>query len=93
MDINELRVNIDKIDNKIIKLFCERMRVSADIARYKTQKNLPAYDPYRERHKLSDILNKTDTDLHEYMDALYTKIFKLSRLYQESIINNAENIE
>ena len=88
MDIKELREKIDEIDEEIIKQFCGRMRVSADIARYKMQNSLPVYDPERERSKMSGILRKTDADLREYMEALYTKIFELSRSYQHTVTDN-----
>ena len=35
MDLNELRVEIDKIDDELVKLFTQRMRISAQIAGYK----------------------------------------------------------
>jgi len=89
MDLKELRVKIDEIDDEIIKQFCGRMRVSADIARYKMQNTLPVYDPEREKGKLSGILSKTDTDLREYMEALYMQIFELSRSYQHTVTDCA----
>ena len=41
MDINELREKIDVINNEMQRLFDERMRVSAEIARYKRENGLP----------------------------------------------------
>jgi len=87
MDINSLRAEIDSIDDRLVRLFSERMRVSAGIARYKAENNLPVYDKSREQIKLTDILNKTDADLHVYMEMLYTRIFELSRSFQESRIS------
>jgi len=85
MDIGiiELRSEIDKIDNELINLFSARMRVAGDIARYKAQNALPVLDAGREQRKLDEILEKTDEDLREYMSALYSRIFELSRAYQE----------
>ena len=85
MDIGiiELRSEIDKIDNELINLFSARMRVAGDIALYKAQNALPVLDAEREQRKLDEILEKTDEDLREYMSALYSRIFELSRAYQE----------
>jgi len=90
MDLNKLRERIDEIDEEIIKQFSARMRVSVDVAHYKIQNSLPVYDAGREQRKLDDVLGKTDADLHEYMEALYLKIFELSRLCQDKIILDTE---
>jgi chorismate mutase/prephenate dehydratase len=83
MGLDGLRGLIDEIDDKIVRLFSERMRVSADIARFKAKSGMAVHDPERERQKLADVLSKTDKDLHEYMEALYKRIFELSRKLQE----------
>ena len=97
MDIIELRDKIDAIDDEIIRLFCGRMRVSADIAQYKAQRGLPVFDPERERSKLDDVLSKTDSDLRVYMGSLYERIFELSREHQKALIgmngSTAQNVE
>ena len=49
MDIQDLRSEIDQIDAELVKLFCRRMDVSAQVADYKRENNLPIYVPARER--------------------------------------------
>ena len=39
MDINELRGQIDTIDDELVKLFAKRMDVAAQIAEYKKEHN------------------------------------------------------
>lgn len=87
MDINELRRQIDEIDDDLIGSFCRRMDVSAQLAHYKRENNLPVYDPARERLKLSEVAKKTPEDLRTYAAALYSLLFDLSRSYQEKILN------
>ena len=41
MDINELRQEIDRIDDQLVRLFAQRMDVSVKIADYKKEQNLP----------------------------------------------------
>ena len=48
----EYRDQIDRIDDEIVRLFEERMAVSAKIAQYKQEKGLPILDKIRERDKL-----------------------------------------
>ena len=45
MDITELRAEIDQIDDELVKLFCARMEVSAKVADYKRERNLPIFVP------------------------------------------------
>ena len=43
MDLTELRGQIDEIDDEIIKLFCRRMDIAAQVADYKKANNLPIF--------------------------------------------------
>ena len=86
MDINELRVEIDKVDKGLLELFTKRMEISADIAEYKSKNGMPIYDPARERQKLYDIAEKSSEDMRIYTSALYSLLFDLSRSYQGKII-------
>ena len=82
MEINELRSQIDCIDEELVKLFCQRMKVAEQIAQYKRQNNLPILVPAREREKLQDVSSKAGSEMANYTRVLYSMIFELSRSYQ-----------
>ena len=82
MDIHELRGEIDKIDDELVKLFTQRMDVAAQIADYKKEHNLPILVPAREREKLADVAQKAGPEMANYTRVLYTMLFELSRSYQ-----------
>jgi len=82
MDLNELRLEIDKIDDELVRLFCKRMDVSAQIADYKKENDLPIYVPSREREKLLDVAAKAGSEMANYTRVLYSMLFELSRSYQ-----------
>ena len=82
MDIKELRAQIDKIDDELVKLFCARMDVAAQIADYKKENGLPILVPAREREKLVDVAGKAGPDMENYTRVLYSMLFELSRSYQ-----------
>ena len=82
MDMNELRTQIDAIDDQLVKLFVQRMAVSEKIGAYKKENNLPIFDPGRERAKLQDVASKAGTDMEQYTRVLYAMLFELSRSYQ-----------
>ncbi len=82
MDINELRVQIDEIDDLLIKLFVKRMDVAKKIGEYKKAHDLPVLDPVREEAKLQDVAAKAGTPMADYAKELYKTLFSLSRDYQ-----------
>ncbi len=82
MDITELRSEIDKIDDELLRLFCARMELSAQVADYKRERGLPIYAPAREREILQNVAQKAGTELSDYARSLYSTIFELSRGYQ-----------
>ena len=45
---DELRSEIDRIDREMIKLFEQRMKITAEIAEYKRANNIPVLDRARE---------------------------------------------
>ena len=52
MDLNELRNEINTIDDEILSLFQRRMEVAGQVADYKRANGLPTYQPAREREIL-----------------------------------------
>ena len=82
MDLTDYRQEIDKIDQELVKLFCARMDVSAKIAQYKKEQNLPILAPSREREKLQEVAALAGADMENYTRVLYSMLFELSRSYQ-----------
>ncbi len=82
MELQELRGQIDSIDDQLVNLFCQRMDVAAQIAEYKKENNLPILVPIREREKLQDVAAKAGPDMANYTRVLYSMLFELSRSYQ-----------
>ena len=82
MDIQELRSQIDEIDDQLVKLFCQRMDVAAKVADYKRENNMPILVPARERQILADVAEKAGEEMGNYTRVLYSMLFELSRSYQ-----------
>jgi len=85
MDLKDLRNEIDAIDDQLVKLFAQRMEISAQIADYKKEKSLPIFVPAREREKLADVAEKAGPDMANYTRVLYSMLFELSRSYQSKL--------
>ena len=82
MNLNEIRSEIDKIDDELVRLFCQRMHAAAQVADYKKTNNLPIFQPARERAKLQDVAEKAGPEMANYTRVLYSMLFELSRSYQ-----------
>ena len=82
MELKELRNQIDDIDDQLVKLFCQRMEVSAKVADYKKAHDLPILVPSREREILADVAEKAGPEMGNYARVLYSMLFELSRGYQ-----------
>ena len=85
MDLQDLRKEIDHIDDQIVALFCQRMEVSAQIGQYKKEHNLPVFVPAREQEKLLDVASKASPGMEQAVQSLYSRIFELSRGLQDEV--------
>lgn len=85
MDLQELRKQIDEIDDQLISLFVQRMNVAAAIGAYKKEHKLPVLVPAREAEKLTDVAEKAGPEMADYTRELYRTLFELSRSYQEKL--------
>lgn len=82
MDLNELRQEIDKIDQELVQLFTARMDIAAKVADYKRENNLPIFHPGRERAILQKVAELAGPEMGNYTRVLYSMLFELSRSYQ-----------
>lgn len=82
MDLQDLRKEIDSIDDELVRLFGQRMEIAAKIADYKKENGLPILVPAREREKLADVAKKAGPEMSNYTRVLYSMLFELSRSYQ-----------
>ena len=85
VSVEASREKIDAIDKEIVRLFCERMAVSGDIARYKKENGLPVYVPAREEELLGRVKELSPEELSDYTEELYKEILSLSKKYQSGI--------
>ena len=87
MDLNELRKQIDEIDNSMCDLFARRMQVVTDIARYKKENNMVVYHPSRARNVLHNVSKRLGPELEGYGRTLYHTLFALSESYQTRVLS------
>ena len=82
MELNELRNEINAIDDELLDLFLRRMEVSAQVADYKREKGLPIYQPQREREILKKAADKAGPQMGGYARVLFSMLMELSKSSQ-----------
>jgi len=93
MNLKEIREKIDALDERITDLFCERMRLCAEVAECKANNGAQVSDAKREGEILVRVVNRagrTDEAMSEHVAALYSSIFKQSRSYQVSLMERGK---
>lgn len=86
MDIKKLRDEINNIDDELVSIFQNRMKIAGQIAEYKKENRLPVSDRTREREVLHRLTGEVSPELAVYAKSLYNTLFDLSKTYQTSII-------
>ena len=83
MEITELRNQIDKLDEEIVKLYEERMELSAAVAKEKIGLGKSVLDKEREQEKLSKLKSLTHNDFNAMgVTELFEQIMSMSRKKQ-----------
>lgn len=86
MNLEEIRNKIDGIDDQMIQLFIQRMKLSKDVADYKRSQNTPVFNAKRENAILTRISDAAGPELERYARFVYTTLFDVSRSYQNTLL-------
>lgn len=89
MNLEQLRVQIDKIDDEILNLILKRMECSRLIAEIKLDENIPIYDEMREQEIFEDVRLKS-ADNYKHVSPIFSEILNSSKALQKDIIKNAK---
>lgn len=87
-DLKDIRVDINRIDEEMARLFAERMKLVEGVAKYKKSVGMKILDSNREKEmvKRNSDKVKDETLKKYYIDFLESNI-KISRNYQSEILN------
>lgn len=85
--LEELRVEIDRIDQQMVQLFEERMQVVAEVMAVKKAAGLPILDASREETVVAkNTARLSDPALADYYERLIRQMMALSREYQAKLM-------
>jgi chorismate mutase/prephenate dehydratase len=79
----QLREELDQIDEEIIKLYLERMKICDSVGDYKIKAGRQVLDRKREDEKLSHVASKVDGDFNKVgIREVFSQLMSLSRKLQ-----------
>ncbi|MCL2013354.1 MAG: chorismate mutase [Oscillospiraceae bacterium] len=87
MDIEQIRHELDCIDNELLRLFEQRMALAEKVGQYKKEYSLPVIDKEREAQVLKRMSASVNPKLAEYIKPLFISLFEVSKAYQNKIIS------
>ena len=81
MELTELREKINSVDEALLPLFLQRIKLADEVAKVKMEQGLPVYNAKREREILSWV-TKESGEMDEYARLFYSNLFEVSRSRQ-----------
>lgn len=80
MDIDDWRIEIDEIDERLLELLNRRAHCAIEIGRIKREIGLPVYMPDRETEVINHVIGLNDGPLDQYaVRRLFERIIDESR--------------
>ena len=90
MTLDEIRVEIDRIDNAIKPLFLERMGYSKRVAEAKEAAKGDVYVPEREAEVIAKRADGTEGEVREAYTAFLSDMMRISRRYQYGVLEEMQ---
>ena len=87
MELNELREQINQIDDEMARLFAKRMDTVLQVAQSKKESGKPVLDRSRERQVLARVAEQVGEPYEPYSTVLWNVLFDLSRSYQNQMLS------
>ena len=86
-DIQDIRQEIDSIDDELAALFKKRMAIASEVAASKRARGVAVTDPAREREILSRVTEGADATNEGALRLLFTTLFGISKARQRALLS------
>ena len=87
--LEELRQELNVIDDEITQLYVKRMQVVKDVAQAKNQVKKEVNDVERENSIIYRLTKDVPEDMKLYVKEIYKTIFRTSKSYQTTLMNRS----
>lgn len=91
LDLEEIRGEIDTVNQQLLQLLIKRLKLCSDVADYKKERGLPIYVPEREKAILEWAENAAGPQFAPYARRFFEHIMQLGRDYENGVIGGAES--
>ena len=85
MNLDELRVDINAVDDELFELLQKRMKIVKEVGEYKKLHHLLINDSDREQLIKNKIKEQVSKENQEYVMSMYEHMFDLSKKEQENV--------
>ena len=92
MALNEIRERMNSLNDEMLELFMERMKLSEAIAAYKKEHNLPILDKTREREILAEMIQKGGAEYETYIYQFFNTLMNLSKARQNEVLTSDSKV-
>ncbi|MGI6721187.1 MAG: bifunctional chorismate mutase/prephenate dehydratase [Anaerovoracaceae bacterium] len=86
MSLQDIRSKIDEVDDELLDLFLQRMKLVAEVAEFKKDSDMPVINVKREREILDRVSEKAGPRLGRYARFVYNALFDVARSWQNTMI-------
>lgn len=86
MELQDIRQQIDAIDDQLVALYLRRLALVREVASAKAQTGRPVDDPVREQQVLYRLTKDLPDQQKLYVRQVYTAIFTTAKSYQSTVM-------
>ncbi len=79
MDLEAIREKIDGTDARLLELFIKRMELTEEVARYKSENNMPVFQRDREHRIIEKVKGQSPEELKKSAAFLFMNIMDISK--------------
>ena len=76
--LEDIRRQIDEIDDKLLELFCRRMDAVKGVAAFKIENGMPVFRPEREKMILERVESDAGADMGAYARDFFSNVMRIS---------------
>ena len=91
-ELEDIRKEINEIDENMRELFVRRLAVSAEVAEAKRASGTPILNPAREREILTRVAKEVGPDMENEARLFFTTLFSISRGRQRTAIQGENEL-
>lgn len=91
LDLNEIRGEIDEVNQEMLRLLVKRLQLCSDVAEYKKARGLPVYVPEREKAILDWAESTAGPGFAPYARRFFEQVMALGRDYENGVMGGAES--